>query len=105
VIVIPATDNNDRYESVMQHWDTHHGLNEAGVMTRVGGILRHQKTDYFMDGTPENRRRWHNLKYYTWVEQQGKSVEALNAQLDPEWWLAEQAKVSDVNRKLEALRS
>ncbi len=104
VIVIPATDNNERYESVMQHWDASHGLNEAGVHTRIGGILRHQKTDWFLDGTPENRKRWHNLKYYTWVEQQGKTVEDLNAQLDPEWWLSEQAKGAEVNQKLAALR-
>jgi cysteine synthase len=105
VIVIPATDNNQRYESVMKHWDADHGLNEAGAMTRIGGILRHQKTDMMLDGTSENRRRWHNLKYYTWVEQQGKTVDELNAQIDPEWWLAEQSKVTEVNRKLEQLRS
>jgi cysteine synthase len=88
----------------MKHWDDDHGLDEFGAMTRIGGILRHAKTDWMLDGTPENRRRWHNLKYYTWVEQQGKTVDELNAQLDPAWWLAEQAKVSDVNRKLEGLR-
>jgi cysteine synthase len=104
VIVIPATDNNERYESVMQHWDAKHTLDDAAVGTRIGGILRHQKTDMMLDGTPENRKRWHNLKYYTWVEQQGKTVDELNAQLDPEWWLAHQAKVQDVNRKLAALR-
>ncbi len=104
VIVIPATDNNERYESVMQHWDNEHSLNEAAVMTRIGGILRHQKTDWMLDGTPDNRARWHNLKYYTWVEQQGKTVDQLNAQRDPDWWLAEQEKVGEVNKKLQALR-
>jgi cysteine synthase len=104
VIVFPATDGPDRYESVMKHWDDDHGLDEFGAMTRIGGILRHAKTDWMLDGTPENRRRWHNLKYYTWVEQQGKTVEELNAQLDPDWWLAEQAKVGVVNAKLAGLR-
>ncbi len=34
-----------------------------------------------------NRKRIHNLKYYTWVEQQGKTVQDLNAQWDdPEYW-------------------
>jgi cysteine synthase len=104
VVVTVATDNNQRYESVMKHWDAEHSLNEASVNTRIGGILRHQKTDYMLDGTPENRRRWHNLKYYTWVEQQGKSVEALNAQLDEGWWIAHQEKAHEVNAKLKALR-
>ena len=104
VIVIPATDNNERYESVMQHWDTQHGLDEAGAMARIGGILRHQKTDWFQDGTPENRRRWHNLKYYTWVEQQGKAVDELDAQLNEDWWTAHQEKTHEINAKLKALR-
>ncbi len=105
VIVIPATDNNERYESVMQHWDAGHGLNEAAVMSRIGGILRHQKTDWFQDGTPENRKRWHNLKYYTWVEQQGKTVEELDAQLSEDWWTMHQEKTHEINVKLKALRS
>ncbi len=105
VIVIPATDNNERYESVMSHWDKDHGLNDAAVGTRVGGILRHAKTDWMQDGTPENRRRWHNLKYYTWVEQQGKSVEELNAQLSEDWWEGEQAKVAETDRLIRQMRA
>jgi hypothetical protein len=34
-----------------------------------------------------DRRRVHNLKYFTWVEQQGRNVEELNAQwYDDEYW-------------------
>jgi len=28
----------------------------------------------------------HNLKYYTWIEQQGKTSEELVAQWHPEYW-------------------
>ncbi|MCD7754137.1 MAG: pyridoxal-phosphate dependent enzyme [Clostridiales bacterium] len=37
------------------------------------------KTDNLMELTYADRKRIHNLKYYTWVEQQGKTVEELNA--------------------------
>lgn len=105
VIVTVATDNNDRYRSVMQWMTERYGpLTEAEATCRVRSILHHQKTDWYQDGTPENRRRWHNLKYYTWVEQQGKTVEELNAQLDPEWWHAEQAKVHEINERIAVLR-
>lgn len=105
VLIVFATDSVERYISVMDHMEKSHGpLGETGVHARIGGILRHQKTDWFMDGTPEARRRWHNLKYYTWVEQQGKTVEELNAQLDPEWWLAHQAKVVETDKKIAAMR-
>ena len=40
-----------------------------------------------LDLTYADRRRVHNLKYFTWVEQQGKSVEELNAQwYDDSYW-------------------
>lgn len=32
------------------------------------------------------RKAIHNLKYYTWVEQQGRTSEELNAQWSPEFW-------------------
>lgn len=38
------------------------------------------KTDNMLELTYPERKRVHNLKYYTWVEQQGKTSEELNAQ-------------------------
>ena len=38
------------------------------------------KTDNLMELTYTDRKRIHNLKYYTWVEQQQMDVEDLNAQ-------------------------
>jgi len=32
------------------------------------------------------------------VEQQGKTVEELDAQLDPEWWEREQARIPELDR-------
>ena len=37
------------------------------------------RTDNMAELTYADRKRVHNLKYYTWVEQQGKTVEELNA--------------------------
>lgn len=104
-LVIPATDNGERYGSTVQWLTEKYGaMTPAKAEGAINAILHHAKTDWVQDGTPENRRRWHNLKYYTWVEQQGKTVNELNAQFDPEWWLAEQAKVAEINRKIAALR-
>ncbi|MBU9737025.1 pyridoxal-5-phosphate-dependent protein subunit beta [Lachnospiraceae bacterium ASD5720] len=41
--------------------------------------LRSVKTDNLEELTYTGRKRIHNLKYYTWVEQQGRTVEELNA--------------------------
>ena len=39
-----------------------------------------------------------------WVEQQGKTVEELDVQLSKEWWLAEQAKVAEIDKLIVAHR-
>lgn len=61
-------------------------LNEMyGDYTPTDAILDHNlhmlglKTDNLMELTYAERKRVHNLKYYTWVEQQGKTAEELNA--------------------------
>ncbi len=43
--------------------------------------------DYFEELGYRDRKRIHNLKYFTWVEQQGKTVEELDAQwYDEDYW-------------------
>ena len=49
------------------------------MIDRIGHMLG-LKTDNLIELTYAERKRVHNLKYYTWVEQQGMDVEDLNAQ-------------------------
>ena len=67
-------------------------------------IFRSQKSDWILEGTREVRRRWHNQKYFTWVEQQGKTVDELRAQEDPAYWVAEQERAADIDRRILELR-
>jgi hypothetical protein len=39
------------------------------------------------------------------VEQQGKTIDALNAQLYPDFWEAEQAKVEKIDKLIKASRA
>ena len=56
-----------------------------GAYNRKEAVLDHNihmlglKTDSMMELNYVQRKRVHNLKYYTWVEQQGKDVSDLNA--------------------------
>jgi cysteine synthase len=105
LIVTVATDWMDRYYSVMDNMVARYGrLDEAAAVGRLEGIFHAMKTDWIMPGTSDARARWHNLKYYTWVEQQGKSVAELDAQRDPAWWEAHQARVKEIDKLLEASR-
>jgi cysteine synthase len=50
-------------------------------------ILVQMGTDMLLELRYEDRKRIHNLKYYTWVEQQGKTYEEIQAQwYDREYW-------------------
>ena len=49
--------------------------------------VKKQSIDYFKDLSYFDKKTIHNLKYFTWIEQQGKEVEELNAQwYDANYW-------------------
>ena len=79
-------------------------MDETEAAVRLSGIFHGSSDRLDQRRHPHTRNQWHNLKYYTWVEQQGKTVEELDAQRDPAFWLAEQAKVQDVDRQILAYR-
>ncbi|MCY4466488.1 MAG: pyridoxal-phosphate dependent enzyme [Chloroflexi bacterium] len=105
VVVTVATDGMERYDSVMAALRERHGaLDEAAALAIADGVFWRAGRDWIMEGTRATRERWHNLKYYTWVEQQGKTVADLDAQRDPGWWRAHQVAVAEIDRRLLAQR-
>ena len=104
-VVTICTDAIDRYYSVMAAMTECYGrMDETEAAVRVESIFHGQKTDWIREGTQHARACWHNLKYYTWVEQQGKTVQELDAQKDPAWWLEHQALVADIDARIFAAR-
>ena len=105
VIVTVLTDGSDRYGSVMEQLRADEGeLTEAKAVERVHWLLHRAKPDLVEEGTVPNRQRWLNLKYFTWVEQQGKSVDELRAQASQSWWRDQQALVQVIDEELKARR-
>lgn len=105
VIVTVATDALDRYHSVMGDMaETYGALDEASATGRIESLFKGMRTDWIMAGTTDARERWHNLKYYTWVEQQGKTVEELDAQRLQSWWEQHQALVPEMDNRVLAYR-
>ena len=68
-------------------------------------VFRAQKCDYLLEGTREVRRRWHNQKYFTWVEQQGKSVAELRALEDASFWIEQQQRIPALDRRIREARA
>jgi cysteine synthase A len=57
-----------------------------------------ETTDHLIELNYAERKRIHNLKYYTWVEQQGKSYEEIQAQwYDEDYWTGFQGQVSEID--------
>jgi cysteine synthase len=79
VIVTIATDSADMYRSRVDELRTERG--EYDTMQAVRDFemcLQGAGCDNMKELTYPDRKAIHNLKYYTWVEQQGKEVEDLN---------------------------
>ncbi len=87
VLFTVFTDSAAMYQSRLGELSAERGaytpLQAALDMERC---LLGQSHDNYLELGYYDRKRIHNLKYYTWVEQQGKSVEELNAQWQPEYW-------------------
>lgn len=94
------TDSMDLYGSRLSE------LNEKyGQYTRENAIrdyhsyLQGTTTDHMLELTYPERKRIHNLKYFTWIEQQGKDVAELNAQWYeyPDYWISIQNQVEQID--------
>jgi cysteine synthase A len=104
VVMTVATDGFDRYPSVLRRLDAEVGVQTEAVAKARIGIFRDQAPTMVLDGTEAVCRRWHNQKYFTWVEQQGMRVEQLDQLWGPESWAAEAAAIPDLDARTLALR-
>jgi cysteine synthase len=99
-VVTVATDGFDRYPSVLERLRKERGTMNREEARRRLSVFRGQKSDGILEGTREVRRRWHNQKYFTWVEQQGKTVDDLRAQEDPAFWISHQERAKVIDRRI-----
>ncbi|MEJ2448791.1 MAG: pyridoxal-5-phosphate-dependent protein subunit beta, partial [Anaerolineales bacterium] len=52
--------------------------------------------------TYEDRRRVHNLKYFTWVEQQGKTYDEIQDQwYERDFWTGFQEQIPEIDELIE----
>lgn len=88
VVFTVLTDSSVMYTSRLKELDAKQGAFSPIEAARVhAASLMHQTRENALELTYYERLRVHNLKYYTWVEQQGKTYEELNRQwYDSEYW-------------------
>lgn len=88
VVFTVATDSMEMYQSRMKEEKVRLGeFTEKAAAVTYEADLMGIGTDHIIEMNYYEKKRMHNLKYFTWVEQQGKTVEELNAQwYDPTYW-------------------
>ncbi len=82
IVMTVLTDSAEMYQSRLQEMEAERGRK----YNSVDAAIDHHKsvmavrTDNMEELTYYAKKRIHNLKYYTWIEQQGYNVDDLNAQ-------------------------
>ncbi|MCB2218938.1 MAG: pyridoxal-phosphate dependent enzyme [Bacteroidetes bacterium] len=97
-----ATDSMEMYQSrLLEEKEEHGKLSTQKAEVIFQRDLLGLKTDHMIEMTYYEKRRMHNLKYFTWIEQQGKTVDELNAQwYDDNYWKSQFAKADAWDEKI-----
>ncbi len=103
VVITVLTDSMDLYLSRLGEMRREQGeytdLDAAGDFARY---LQGLTTDNMLELRYTDRRRIHNLKYFTWVEQQGRTYEEIMAQwYDVDYWTDTQGQVEEIDKHIE----
>jgi hypothetical protein len=87
VILFPMTDSMDLYSSRVQEMREQHGKYDADkASAHFARYLQGAATEHLKELSYWDKKAIHNLKYFTWIEQQGRTSEELNAMWSPDFW-------------------
>ncbi len=103
VVMTMFTDAAEMYTSRLSEMNQARGpftANDAAVAFHR--YMLGTSTDWMQELTYADRKRVHNLKYYTWVEQQGKTYDEIQAQwYDPEYWSQLQGSLDPLDKLID----
>ncbi len=103
VLFVPLTDSMELYGSRMAEQREQNGpYSERLAARHFGRYLEGGGVDHIREIGYQDRKALHNLKYFTWVEQQQRSVEDLQALWDPDFWTETFAQVDAWDRLIAA---
>lgn len=99
VVLTVLTDSMELYGSRIDEYRKQYGeFTDYNAAESFARDLQGVTTDHLLELSYEQRRRIHNLKYYTWVEQQGKTYEEINAQwYDADYWTDYQSQIPEID--------
>jgi len=103
IVLTVLTDSMELYKSRIEEMHTEMGQYTVQDAARDDSRwLKGQTTDNMEELNFYGKKRIHNLKYFTWVEQQGRTYEEILAQWnDPDYWLEVQQQVPQIDTLIE----
>ncbi|MEW6376387.1 MAG: pyridoxal-phosphate dependent enzyme [Thermodesulfobacteriota bacterium] len=104
IVITVWTDSMNLYRTRLKELQEANGpYSEMEACKDYHRYLMGMSTDYMHELSYYDRRRIHNLKYFTWVEQQGKELSELDSQwYDSDYWESIHKQASEIDRLIEA---
>ncbi len=103
IVLTVLTDSMELYGSRLREMHDEYGAySDLDAAAHFAQYLHGTSTDNMIELTYADRRRVHNLKYFTWVEQQGKTYEEIQAQwYERDYWTDVQSQVEQIDALIE----
>ena len=104
IVITVWTDSMDLYKTRLKEMEKMFGpYSDLQASADYNRHLMGESTANIRELGYYDKKQIHNLKYFTWIEQQGKDLEELNAQWYdyPDYWNKIQCQVEDVDRLIE----
>ena len=104
VVLTVFTDSMELYQTRLEEMRVEHGVySREDAVKDYHRFLKGIEIDNMEELNYYQKKRIHNLKYYTWIEQQGKKLEELNAQWYdwPNYWSEIHAQVEKIDEQID----
>jgi hypothetical protein len=107
VVFTVFTDSMEMYGSRLRELEAERGKYDQRQADRDYALLQAISVDHVLELSQVDKRRIHNLKYFTWIEQLGKELPELRAQWDDyrAYWGDLRAQVGALDSMIEAFNA
>jgi cysteine synthase len=104
IMLTVLTDSMELYQSRLVEMHVQYGeYNHTDAAIDYARWILGESTDNMLELRYTDRRRVHQLKYFTWVEQQGRTYDEIQAQwYDKDYWTNVQRQIPEIDALIEA---
>jgi cysteine synthase A len=99
IVLTVLTDSMELYQSRLKEMHAESGeYQTTDAAAHFARYLQGESTDNLLELSFQDKKRVHNLKYFTWIEQQGRELAELNAQWqDANYWTDVQKQIPEID--------